>query len=128
MNSSNRRQRQRVKDTATLSPKGTATGNARIGCSCIANHRVAGGERAPKFCASLQSGTWKACRSPGNRKMRRKAALMGLQVEEVVKSKDPPVMGRIQSYLWRESEPTYHRSFIARRSEEPLRRNANDNS
>jgi len=128
VNSYNYRQRQRVKDTATLSSKGTATGNARIGCSCIANHRVAGGERAPKFCVSLQSGTWQACRSPGNRKMYRKVTLMGLQVEEVVKSKGLPVMGGIQSFLWRESEPTYHRSFIARKFEEPLRRNANDNS
>lgn len=46
---------------------------------------------------------------------------MGLQVEEVVKSKSPCVMEGIQRSLWRESEPTYHRSLIARTSEKPRR-------
>jgi hypothetical protein len=46
---------------------------------------------------------------------------MDLQVREVVESKSPSVMEGIQRSLWRESEPTYHWSFIARTSEKLLR-------
>ena len=121
MNSRNYREQQRVKSTDTLSPKGTVAGNVRVGAPTSRTIKLPVERGLLSSVQCLQGETWKTCKSPGNRKTNRKAVLMGLQVEEVVKSKGLSVMERIQRYLWRENEPTYHRSFIARESVEPFK-------
>ena len=115
------RERQRVKRTDTLWPKGNADGNIRVGASLSRTTYLSVDGKLLSSLLSLQRETWQSCKSPGNRKTNRKVLLMGLQVREVVESKSPSVMEGIRRSLWRESEPTYHWSLFVRTSEKPLR-------
>lgn len=121
VNSQDCRKQQRVKRTDTLWPKGNAEGNIRLGAPLSRTTYLPVEGELLSSVSSLQRGTWQACKSPDNRKTNRKVLSMDLQVREVVESKSLSVMEGIQSSLWRESEPTYHWSFIVRTSEKPLR-------